>query len=556
MLDTSARPAQCRTGGLGTDHQQAARKAGPRKAGGQETVTPAMAAFTATLDRRTARRRRLSRKKALMGGSRARSVLVALSAAALCVVGVHPAAGAAASLLPAPGVQAGTAIAGALWVKRFNGPGNGDDGATSLGVSPDGSTLFVTGGSTGATSGFDYATVAYRASTGAMLWAKRYKGPGHRCPGSESRYDQATALVVSADQSTVFVTGASCGSGTNLDYATVAYDASTGAQRWAKRYNGPGNGVDYAEALGVSSDGSTVLVTGHSLGSTTGDDYATVAYDASTGAQRWAKRYNGPGNGVDYAEALGVSPDGSTVFVTGGSLGSTSGDDYATVAYDASTGAQRWAKRYNGPGNYADEAYGLGMSPDGSTVFVTGQSIGSDGGYDYATVSYDAPTGARVWVKRYNGTGKQDDYATALGMSPDGSAVFVTGYSIGTEYTFDYATVAYDASTGAKLWVKRYNGPGNDTDDANALAVSPDGSTVLVTGASLGSTGDADYATVAYDASTGAQLWVERYNGPGKSDDYAYDLAVSPRGSAVFVTGESVGSTGSLDYATVAYSVT
>jgi hypothetical protein len=61
---------------------------------------------------------------------------------------------------------------------------------------------------------------------------------------------------------------------------------------------------------------------------------------------------------------------------------------------------------------------------------------------------------------------------------------------------------------------------------------------------------------VAYDASTGAQLWVERYNGPGKADDYAYALAVSPAGSGVFVTGESAGSTGSLDYATLAYGET
>ena len=61
------------------------------------------------------------------------------------------------------------------------------------------------------------------------------------------------------------------------------------------------------------------------------------------------KRYNGPGNGDDVAYALGVSPDGSKVFVTGRSTGSTSAD-YATVAYDASSGTQLWVKRYNGPG--------------------------------------------------------------------------------------------------------------------------------------------------------------------------------------------------------------
>jgi hypothetical protein len=84
----------------------------------------------------------------------------------------------------------------------------------------------------------------------------------------------------------------------------------------------------------VSPDGSQVFVTGYSTRSTIGIyDYATVVYDASTGAQLWAKRYNGPANGSDIANDLGVSPDGSGVFVTGRSPGSTSGLDYATVAY-------------------------------------------------------------------------------------------------------------------------------------------------------------------------------------------------------------------------------
>src|SRR5215216_1445155 len=161
----------------------------------------------------------------------------------------------------------------------------------------------------------------------------------------------------------------------------------------------------------------------------------------AAGANLWVERYNGPGNSDDGATSVAVSPDGSTVFVTGGSVGSTSGTDYTTVAYDASTGAKRWLERYNGPGNYEDYAHALRVSPDGSTVFVTGESIGSDGGYDYATVAYDASAGGQLWAKRYNGTGKRDDYASALVVSPDGSAVFVTGYSRGSAYTFDYATV-------------------------------------------------------------------------------------------------------------------
>jgi hypothetical protein len=449
---------------------------------------------------------------------------------------------------PRPAAEATPATAGAtLWTKRYNGPANKDDGATSIAVSGDGSSVFVTGGGTGLTSDFDYTTLAYDASTGAKQWAKTYNGPGNG-------FDQATAIGLSPDGSRVFVTGASRGSGSKLDYATVAYDASSGARLWAKRYNGPGNGIDYATALGVSVDGGMVFVTGYSPGSGSGDDYATIAYSAADGATLWTKRYTGPGNGSDSARSLAVSPDGSAVFVSGARVGAAGDTDFATVAYSPTTGAKLWEKRYNGPGNYADFAHAVKVSPDASTVFVTGESIGSDGGWDYATVAYDASNGDELWVKRYSGAARRDDYATNLAVSPDGSAVFVTGYSIGSANRFDYATVAYDASTGARLWVKRYNGPGGDTDDAFAVAVSPDASMVLVSGTSLGSSGSPDYATVAYDAADGTQLWVRRYTGTG-GNDYCYALAIRPDGSAAFVTGESPASNGFNDIATLAYSL-
>jgi hypothetical protein len=82
----------------------------------------------------------------------------------------------------------------------------------------------------------------------------------------------------------------------------------------------------------VSPDGSEVFVTGSS-GSPGSADYATVAYSAASGTQLWATPYDGPGNAQDSASALVVGPGGSRVFVTGSSQGSTSGEDFATVAY-------------------------------------------------------------------------------------------------------------------------------------------------------------------------------------------------------------------------------
>ncbi len=377
-------------------------------------------------------------------------------------------------------------------------------------------------------------------SPGAQLWAARYDNTGN---------GGATSVAVSPDGKTAFVTGYTTAAGAE-DYATVAYNAATGAQLWAARYDSPSNNGAAAE-VAVSPDSKAVFVTGSSLGTPTGEDYATVAYNAATGAQLWVARYDGFGGGGNYAHSVAVSPNGKTVLVTGESIGTNNGYDYATVAYNAATGAQLWASRYNGASNGDRGANSVAVS--GNTVFVTGSSYGgSTANYDYATVAYSAATGAQLWVKRYDGPGSGDDQAYSVAVSPNGKAVYVTGYT-GTSSTtagYDYTTIAYSAATGAQLWLARYNGPGNFTDEAYSVAVSPSGGTVYVTGESAG-TGDGwDCATVAYDAATGAQLWVERYDGAGLGSK-AFSVAVSPTAGTVFVTGYSVD--GGSDYATVAY---
>jgi DNA-binding beta-propeller fold protein YncE len=356
------------------------------------------------------------------------------------------------------------------------------DSARAVAVSSDGSRVFITGG-----EGF-YLTIAYDADTGARVWARHSEG------GS------GTSLGVSPDGSTVFVTGLSAVDETDADYLTIAYDADTGAKAWARPYVGPAAGDDSATSLGVSPDSSTVFVTGESAGTGTGTDYATIAYDAETGAKAWAARYDGPASGDDHAASLAVDPDGTDVFVSGGSESGATDADYATVTYRAATGEEGWARRYDGPAGADDAASSSAVSPDGTLVLVTGGSERDGSRSDFATLAYRASTGAIVWLRRYDGPSSRLDYGASLAVSPDGLRVYVAGTSFGSGTTSDFATISYKTRTGVKVWVERYDGPATSgsTDNPHDVAVSPDGSKVVVTGESQGLGTGQDYATVAY----------------------------------------------------------
>ncbi len=180
---------------------------------------------------------------------------------------------------------------------------------------------------------------------------------------------------------------------------------------------------------------------------------------------------------------------------------------------------------------------------------MTGTSNGGSHttGDDYATIAYRAPTGAQLWVKRYNGPASDTDKAAAIAISPTGKMLFVTGYSTETDTNFDYATIGYNSATGKQLWIKRCNGSGNGADYAYSIAVSPSGGTVYVTG-STSATSNERYGTIAYSATSGARLWLQIYNNSSIGPDAATAVTVDPTSGAVFVTGSSYGYYGTIAY--------
>ncbi len=421
------------------------------------------------------------------------------------------------------------------WTDRYNGPGNAEDLAYAMAVDSNGN-VYVTGSSMVSGNWHDYATVKYNA-VGEEQWRVLYNGSGNFL-------DYANDLAVDG-QGNVYVTGCSYGLGDNSDYATVKYNTS-GEEQWAARYNGQANDHDGAFALAVDGQGN-VYVTGSSIGSGTDEDYTTIKYNAS-GVEQWAMRYNGPGNYEDRASKLAVDGLGN-VYVTGGSHGSGTSEDFTTIKYNAS-GIEQWIARYNCQGNEPDRAHALTVDGEGN-VYVSGSSRTSETSFDFATLKYNT-AGEEQWVSRYNSLENGSDGANALVVDGQGN-VYVTGYSFGPRGTrnTDYVTLKYN-SIGEEQWSARYNAPGDNDDFANALAIDSQGN-VYITGRSYSSETNYDYATLKYNTD-GVNQWIARYSGPGNGRDYANALSVDTQGN-VYVTGISYG-VGSNIFTTIKYTQT
>jgi uncharacterized delta-60 repeat protein len=420
-----------------------------------------------------------------------------------------------------------------VWEKRYNGTGAGYDNAASVAVDAAGN-VYVAGTSTGAGSGYDYVVIKYNSS-GSTDWVARYNGTGN---GEDNAY-----LVRVDNSGNVYVSGSSTGTGTGLDYAIVKYN-SAGVQQWAARYNGPGNAVDEVYSLQVDNIGN-VYITGYSNGGATMDDIATIKYN-SAGAEQWVRRYNGSANNDDYGNSLVLDAAGNPI-VTCASTETASDIDFLTIKYDAS-GNQQWTAFYNGPGN--DEDFPSSNTIDAAgNFYVVGYSVGIGTERDYCIVKYNS-SGQQQWASRYDGP---DGWDEAFNVVVDNSGnVYITGNSAGVGTGDDYCTIKYNSS-GAEQWVARYNGSGASNDYSNWVAVDPTGN-VYVTGIIWDGIGNPEnIATIGYN-SAGVQQWVQIYNGPGNEFDSGNALAIDNLGN-VYVTGGS-DNPNNTDFITIKYSST
>ena len=339
----------------------------------------------------------------------------------------------------------------------------------------------------------------------------------------------------------VYVTGAVTAPNGNFDIILLKY-SNTGSLLWARSWKGADSLHDVPSAITLD-DSCNVYITGGTLTSSSQSNYVTLKYNTN-GNLKWVRTY-------DYANlyelATGIQfyqPNGS-VIVTGTSASAANCWDYATLRYSAINGTALDTSRENATGVTINQA--LAVTRDGSgNVYITGYAD-SSGNKNIQTIKLNSNFGL-VWVKNYYGEGLED-IGKSIQVDNLGN-VYITGHTKKQNGGTDYITIKYNSS-GNVLWERRYKAP-VETNSAEGIKLILDNShNVYVTG-SVYNNGTIDYCTIRYD-SIGTLCWEAMFNGYGNGTDIPTDIQTDDNGN-IFVTGLAQDSSSTTRYTTVKYS--
>jgi len=160
-----------------------------------------------------------------------------------------------------------------------------------------------------------------------------------------------------------------------------------------------------------------------------------------------------------------------------------------------------WVRRFNGAGDSTDWPAGLAVTSEGG-VYVTGYSFADDTVDDFMTLYYDTH-GTVAWARRYDGRGDTSSRAVALAVDGENNC-YVTGKTWLAGGRYDWMTAKHDTE-GIVEWTTYHSGTLAENDEPRAAVAYPGGG-VVVTGASFGPAGNWDFTTIRYSAA-GDTLW-------------------------------------------------
>ena len=340
------------------------------------------------------------------------------------------------------------------WPRQYDGPGHGDDIATSVHVDPSSGNVYVGGTSYGGTafgadSGFDFCVIAYNSS-GIPIWpASGSAGTGYVYHNGALRSTQSSGFPV---------------------------DEGAGSVQGS-----PGTAFVFQVSMAVredlSAENRVIAVTGiiARVNDPLGHYWRTVVFEPGSASPYYPVRKLGwpvdldkPGDKNEIPQAVAIYTDNS-VYVTGKSSPDGLTDSFTTIRYKPSgtylnVRAWYWQHDWHPAAQGTKVNSGMDIALDrAGDAYATGY-VTTNTGLDYGTVAIrkDADdSGAQVkWDDTWDRTADDRASSISLTFEVENGAVVPYVYVTGTSNS-DIATLRYRGETGNLPlgWPAVYGGP-------------------------------------------------------------------------------------------------
>ena len=419
----------------------------------------------------------------------------------------------------------------------------GEQLVSGLVLSPDGGVAYTAGlrGVRDLLNTFDALgsyVVAQDAATGSELWKREL---AHLLPAGPLEAIALETLALGPDPGTLLLLA---------QRSVLCLDDIDGSVRWES----PDLGL--LASLAVAPGPGTVLA-----GSPGGSTTTLTALDPATGAVLWTHQetdgtFNAP-------TIVRVSSTGATAFLVSSVGGVAANKDLRATALDVATGAVLWSVVHdtNGvPETFDGERpTDARLASDDAVLLVYGRvnSAATSNAGMVALYRIDTATGALLGHTEAAPAVPSALQPRRMALSPDGSRAYTLSSTFGdiAQGEFDLNVHAFDAQTGQELWNTSWFTGLVLFENGHDLAVTRDGSTVVVVAGTTGSTTLSDALTLGLDADTGDVLWSVTLEGVGDYLEAARRAQLTPDARRLLVANVNGLTTTNLDLVLSGYTL-